>query len=62
MLILDINDTKLNQNKKDQKLIHDCTECVTIKVIFIKVKNEKMNFELNRHKNLNKNSPIDIKI
>ena len=29
--MLEIKDTKLNQNKKDQKLIHDCTECVIYK-------------------------------
>lgn len=23
-----MNETKLNQNKKDQKLIHDCTEYI----------------------------------
>ena len=30
--MLDTNDIKLNQNKKDQKLIQDCTECVIKKI------------------------------
>lgn len=47
-----MKDMKLNQNKKDQKLIHDCNECVYTILYFM---SGKMNFGLKNCKNKKNN-------